>query len=347
MARSYDIFQQASAAGIAGKTAQVDLDSIRHTRYLTVTAQLVFTTTVAVIAAIRNLGNPFSIVDRIRLSESGVDTGVGDPRLFGFASDYLKGQAGSRTRLTSTAIGVYNLIERIVIPFERIAQAIGSESRYRVKNPANRFQLNFDVNATPEQRLATPGGATIAVSGIVFQVRQYTAEPNDAQLPLFAPRWREQIVQVPGASAALRHELDMGGDYLRGITIAQETTTTGLVTDAITGVQLRDDRRIFIGESGQVTWAELCADQEFLSNGDVFASNGGSMLHIDFQDRGRLSHLLSPAEISGRLRLLFNAAPSAQPGATQIRTLLHAMTRDVSTSVPNRRVVTPALPFAI
>jgi len=142
---------------------------------------------------------------------------------------------------------------------------------------------------------------------------------------------------VPAASVALRHELDMGSDYLRGITVAQETTTTGLVTDIITSAQLRDDKRIFVGETGLVPWTELAADQEFLSNGDVFASNGGSQLHFDFQDRGRLSHLMSPAEISGRLRFIFNAAPSAQPGASQIRTLLHVLTREVTGAAQGRR----------
>jgi hypothetical protein len=347
MARSYDLFAQADGALVAGKTTTVDLDTSRHTRYLAITTKLTFTITVAVITAVRNLGSPFAIFDRLRISESGVDTGVGDPRLFGFASDFLKGQAGSRVRQTSTAVAAYNLIERIIIPFERIAQAIGSETRYRVKNPGNRFQLNFDVNATPEQRLATQGGATIAVTNGIVSVRQYTADANDAQLPIFAPRWREQIVQVPAASVALRHELDMGSDYLRGITVAQETTTTGLVTDIITSAQLRDDRRIFVGETGLVPWTELASDQEFLSNGDVFASNGGSCLHFDFQDRGRLSHLMSPAEVSGRLRFIFNAAPSASAGASQIRTLLHVLTREVPGTVPGRKVISPAIPYPV
>lgn len=347
MARSYDVFAQAAAAGVAGKTATVDLDTSRHSRYLSITTSLTFTTTVAVITAIRNLGSPFAIFDRLRISEAGVDTGVGDPRLFAFASDFLKGQAGSRVRLTSLAIGAYNLTERIIIPFERIAQAIGAETRYRVKNPGNRFQLNFDVNATPEQRLATQGGATIAITNMLMQVRQYTADANDAQLPIWAPRWREQIVAVPGTNAQLRHELDMGADYLRGITVAQETTTTGLVTDIITSAQLRDDTRIFVGETGLVPWTELASDQEFISNGDVFSSNGGSMLHFDFQDRGRLSHLLSPAEIHGRLRFIFSVNASAQPGNSQIRTLLHVLTREVPGVIPGRKVIATAIPYPV
>lgn len=347
MARSYDLFAQASGVGLAGKTTTIDLDTSRHSRYLAITVSFTETISVAVATAVRNLGSAFAIFDRIRISESGVDTGVGDARLFQFASDFLKGQVGSRVRQTSVAIGATNVIERMIIPFERIAQAIGSETRYRVRNPGNRFQLNFDVNLTPDQRILTPGGATLAMTNIVIQVRQYTADANDAQLPLWAPRWREQIVQVPAASTALRHELDIGSDYIRGITIAQETTTTGLVTDALSGVQLRDDKRIFVGETGLVPWAELAADQEFLSNGDVFASNGGSQLHLDFQDRGRLSHVISPAEIAGRLRLIFNAAPSAQAGATQIRTLLHVLTRDVPGVIPGRKVISPTIPFPV
>jgi hypothetical protein len=347
MSRSYDIFPQATGVGVAGKRTTIDLDTSRHSRYLAVTVSYTMTISVAVITAIRNLGTAWSIFDRLTISESGVDTGVGDPRLFAFASDFLKGQVGTRVRLTSTAIGATNVIERMVIPFERIAQAIGYESRYRVKNPGQRFQLNFDVNAAPESRIATQGGATIAITNILINVRQYTADANDAQLPIWAPRWREQIVAVPGTNAALRHELDMGSDYIRGITIAQETTTTGLVTDIITSARLRDDTRIFIGENGLVPWAELAADQEFLSNGDVFASNAGSIVHLDFQDRGRFSHMLSPAEIRGRLRFEFSVNASAQPGNSQIRTLLHVATRDVPGVVPGRKVLAPAIPYPV
>jgi len=83
-------FAQADGALVAGKTTTIDLDTSRHTRYLAITTKLTFTISVAVITAIRNLGSPFAIFDRLRISESGVDTGVGDPRLFGYASDWLK-----------------------------------------------------------------------------------------------------------------------------------------------------------------------------------------------------------------------------------------------------------------
>lgn len=348
MSRTYDIFAQSDAPLLAGKQAVIDLDTSRHTRFLQLTIKLTLTITVAVATAVRNLGSPFAIFDRLHIQEGGVDTGgVGDPRMFAFASDYLKGQVGTRVRQTAVAIAAYNLVERITIPFERINQALGHETRYRVKNPNSKFQLVFDVNATPEQRLLTPGGATLAMTNGILSCRQYTADANDAQLPVYAPRYREQIVQVPAASVALRHELDMGADWLRGITVAQETVTTGLVTDALIGAQLRDDSRIYIGETGLVPWAELAADQESFSNGDVFASNAGSIVHFDFQDRGRLSHMMSPNEVKGRLRLVFNAAPSAQPGATQIKTLLHAMTRDVPGVPKDRRVLTPSIPFPV
>jgi len=347
--RTYDVFQQAAGVGVAGKTTTIDLDTSRATRFLMVTVSATMTIAVAVAAAVRNLGSVPSIVDRIRLSESGLDTGIGDLRLFGFASDYLKGQVGSRVRQTSLAVGATNLIERILIPFERVQAALPKETRYRVRDPGNRFQLNFDIDPLPDQRILTPGGggSTQVFSNIALNVRQYTAEPNDADLPVFAPRWREQIVQVPGASAALRHELDVGSDHIRGITIAQETVTTGLVTDIIKNFQLRNDREIFIGESGLVSWPEYAADKEFFSSGDVFASNGGSMMHLDFQENGRLSNLIGPSNAAGRLRLIFDAQPSASAGASQIRTLLHALTRDVPVSPTGRKVVSPSIPFPV
>lgn len=348
--RTYNVFQQATGTGLAGKTTSIDLETSFDTRYLMLTLKATVTLGgVGNAAAIRNLGSVAAMYDRIRITESGKDTGVGKLLSFWIASEALRGSAGTFTRQTSLVNGnVANLVERIMIPFERLLDAMPSESRYRVRNPGNRFQIQFDMNAAPETTILTLGAgpSTAAITNATIDVRQYVAESSDSKLPAFAPRWREQILAVSGASASLRHELDIGNDWIAGITVLQETTTTGLVSDIITSFQLRTDSKIYIGESGLVTWADYAADKEWVTSGNVFSLAGGSGIHLDFRESGRKSHMIDPSTAT-KLRFLFNAAPSASAGASQIRTLLHVMSRDESVGANGRRVISPTVGFPV
>jgi len=303
-----------------------------------ITARATVTITVAAVTAIRNLGSVFAIFDRLRLNEGGPDTGTGDPRSFAFASEFKRGSAGTSTRLSSTAVGVTNLIERMVIPFEQL-QAVLRETRYRVANPGVRWNLIMDVAADPAARLVTIGGATVVVSAISLDVRQYVAGANDALLPVYAPRYRQRELGISGAGTAQEIELDVGRDRLRGLTILQETATTGLVSDIINGFRLIDDEDQYIGEDGTITWSDLAADQEFVSGGNVFAGNNGSIVHLDFAEAGRLSHTLNtPRERN--LRCVFDAQPSvAGAGASRIRILSHLLSRENAVGANGRRVV--------
>jgi hypothetical protein len=341
--RSFNVFQRAAATGmVAGQRARIELDASRDTRYLFLTLSCRVAISVANATSIRNLGSPFAILDMLGLLEGGSVTGQGDPRAFAFASEFLRISAGTHTRLTSPNIATTTITERCVIPFERLYSMVPHETRYRVRNPAAKFDLFVDVNATPAAKLLVVGGATVVVDQINLEVQQYVAEPG-ANLPQFAPRWSEQTITVPGTNAKLAQEIEIAGDWIRGITIIQETAAGGLASDIINRAQLRADRKVIIGEDGPVSWSQLAAALEHESGGNVFAANGGSIVHLDFQQGGRLSNILSPFD-GDNLRFVWDVQVSAGgSGSSQIKLLLHRLSRDEEVGTAGRRVIDPEL----
>lgn len=345
--RNYNIIQATQGVPVAGKPTPIDLETNWDTRFLICTVRAVATISVASATAIRNGGSVLAIFDRVRISESGKDTLIGDPRLLGFASEFLRGAPGTRTRQTVLTVGATNLVERFMIPFERLVQAMPRETRYRVRNKSLKFQLIFETNATPEARLFTVGGATVVISAMTIDVRQYVARDNDQVAPIFLPRWTQMDFAVPaGASPDLRAELDIGSDFLAGVTALQETDTTGIVTDILNNVQFRTDERIFIGENGKVKWADLAADQEWVAGGNVFAADNGGIVHFDFRDAGRHTHMIDPGNAL-KLRYMFDAQASASAGTSRIRLLLHRLSRDEAVAAGGRRLVAPEIPYPV
>lgn len=341
MSRGFNVSQRAPVAGVAGKRIEVKLDAARDSRYLVVTARAKVDISVANATDVRNLGSVFAIFPKIGFDEGGSETGVGRGLAFMGASEYLRGASGTATRLASPNVATTDLVEQIIIPFERLQQVAGYETRYRVREPGLVFSLFLDVDKTPEDRLVTKGGATVVVSDIEVSVQQHFTESGD-KLPQLAPRWSEQRLIIAGAGANQEQLIQLSRDYLRGITILPGTVDGGLATDVINGFQLRKDGNagIIIGENGPVDYKEFARAIEFESGGNVFGSAGGSMMHLDFQSGGRLSKLVDP--FGENLRALWDAQPSGGgAGATEIYLLLHRLSRDEKVYEGGRRVVDP------
>lgn len=340
--RTFNVFQRETGVPVAGRRTHIELDSSRDSRYLVITATARVAISVANATAVRNRGSVFALFPSLRLSEAGSDTALGDPRAFAFASEFLRGSQGTHTRLASPNIGTTTLIEQLVIPFETLRQVMPRETRYRVRNPAVKFRLSVDMDATPIARILDQGGATVVIDQLAIDVQQHVAEPG-IELPQFAPRWSEQFLTVSGSNAKLPQEIDLAGDWIRGITVIQEDTVKGLVADIIKNFQLRTDRRIIIGEDGPINWLQFARSLEFESGGNIFAADAGAIVHLDFATNGRLANLISPRD-GDNLRFLWDCQPTAAPvGSSQIKLLLHRQSRDETVGEGGRRVVDPEL----
>lgn len=328
--RTYGITQGEDMAVVAGRRTYVDLEPGRKNRFLLVTINAILTITVAV-TTIQNLGSAAAIFDEMGLDDGGTITAVGDPRSFEFASEFMRGSQGTRTRATALGAGTYNLIERILIPFEYFQAGKPRETQYLNADARKRFRFFMTLNGTASGLAKLVTGGTATVTGVTVKVHQHY-DLGEMALPQFAPRWSELVAGVPATNTRQVIELSPGNDWIRGITILQETAAVGLVSDIIRNLQLRFQDEILIGQNGLVDFAQLAAAQEFESGGNVFAANGGSIVHLNFQTHGRLSKIISPYDGSV-LRLVLDATPSLSAGASQVKILLHKLSRDVVAGV--------------
>ena len=338
--RTYGITQTEDMAVVAGRRTYVDLEPGRSNRFLLVTIALTLTIT-APVTSILNLGSAAAVFDEMGLDDGGTVTAIGDPRSFEFASEFMRSSQGTRVRLTSTAATAYNLVERIVVPFEYFFAGKPRETQYLNPNSQKKFRFFMTLNGTNSGLAKLVTGGTAAITNVTVKVQQ-AYDLGEIALPQFAPRWSELVAAVPVANAAQVIELSPGKDWIRGITILQEGIAGGLVTDIITRLQLRWQDDFIIGQNGPVDYQQLASMQEFESGGNVFAANGGSIVHLNFQTHGRLTKIIEPRS-DDVLRLVLDARPSvvAGAGSSQIKVLLHKLSRDV-----NAGVVDPVLQVA-
>lgn len=333
--RTYGITQTEDMAVVAGRRTYVDLEPGRNNRFLLVTLAATLTITVASVTSILNQGSISALFDELGLDDGGTVTAVGDPRSFEFASEFMRASQGTRVRQTALGVGVYALTERIVIPFEYFFAGKPRETQYLNTDARKKFRFFMTLNGTNSgvAKLVLPGPATAVISAVTVKVQQ-AYDLGELALPQFSPRWSELVAAVPVANAAQVIELQPGKDWIRGITILQEGIAGGLVTDIIKRLQLRWQDSFIIGQNGPVDYQQLASMQEFESGGNVFAANAGSIVHLNFQTHGRLTKIISPDD-GNVLRLVLDVAPSvvAGAGSSQIKILLHKLSRDVAAGV--------------
>ena len=324
---------------VAGARAVTPMGNGRANKRVVLTIGATVQISVAAATAIRNRGSVLALFNKGGIDENGVNKWEADMRALGYVSESYRPSASAPKRLTSVAVGTYQLEEQVVLGFEHPFAANPRETQFRelLSNAALRVFADYTGDAS---KILQAGGATVAITAPYVRVQQ-VYDQAESSLPLFIPQVEEVIVPIGQAVTDLA--IPLGIDHtIRALTIQQDTATVGEVADIISKLQLRGDNRFYIGTDGPVPFSDLVAAQNLERGGDVVAN--GAYLHIDMQEQGRLSKTWSKRQ-DNNLRLVVSAQPSvvAGAGASSIRILVHKLVRDTRVS-GERRVTAPELP---
>lgn len=320
-----------SISTVAGERAFARLINAVSSNFVTIVATASFVISVAAATNIRNRGSIFAVFDEIGIDENGTDRHIYDGRVLRFLSEMAAPSALSAKRVTSTAAATYPLEEAVRIYFAHPFAAIPRETAYLERDVKQLLQVFVKLNSSAKDRLATAGGATLALNSLVVTVT-HGYNPNEPHRPEFIPTVRQQIVNVDSANGQLT-EFIKSSHAIRTIVVSQEGATIGEVGDIINSLVLRTDDQDFIGP-GKMDWDDLNLDSEFEFGGAVVASNR-SHIGFNFQEHGRLAAVISPAQ-NNNLRFEFDVQPSvtAGAGASKIRITIVELQRDAALTAP-------------
>lgn len=334
----------------AGKRIYFDMQNGRANRY--VQLYILATITIAGVPAtsIKSNGYVEALFTEMGINEAGTDIIVGDPRGLMFSAEFmLRQSASTRVRLTSVAVGAYNLTSMWRIWFENPQSVNPRETLFLEKslNQKLRFfaTLGTDVTGAGGSSLSSgrilvaPGGCTVTVA---VEIRpQQLADAGAGSLPLFRPKVDRIDFPVAVVSQYFRCDIPLDSNqYLRGLTIIQDSGA-GLDQTIAQQILLRGDRFEYIGEGQQIGMDPYGRSQEFESGGDVFSTSGFALVHINLQKSGRLSRCFNPAQDTN-LRLIMQT--SAIPAGATLIVLRHMLVRDLYVGSDGRRIVAPDLP---
>lgn len=342
---SNSISQRPNIVPIVNDRARSDLLNGKRNKCIQLTFGVDVVTTTLLTGAIRNRGSVLALFPEIGVAEGGNDKALADARLFGIVSEAFRPSAGTATRLTSLAVGTTKLRETVRIFFENPFSANPRETQFMEHNIQAALQF-FAKYSGDISRIVDVGTGAATLQNPFVRVSQVFDE-DEAALPYFVPQYEVLTAPIALAQAALEIKLGIG-DYIRGLTIMQDTQGIGEVSDIISTLQLRGDKRFWIGADGPCNYEDLARGMEFDVGGSVYASPNGAYLHLNFQEQGRLSKILSPAQDTN-LRLVLGVAPSAAAGAvaSYVRVLVHKLVRDPYVSPTGRTVVNPTLPIPV
>lgn len=295
---------------IAGERAFSRLINAVSSNFVTLVITGSFVISVAAATNIRNRGSILAAFDEIGIDENGTDRHIYDGRVLRVLSEMAAPSALSAKRVTSTAAATYPLEECVRIYFAHPFAAIPRETAYLERDTKQLLQVFAKLNASAKDKLATAGGATLALNTIVVTVT-HGYDPQEANPPEFIPTVRQQIVNVDSTNGQLT-EYIKGSHAIRQIVVSQEGTTIGEVSDIINSLVLRSDDQDFIGP-GKMDWDDLQLESEFEFGGAIVTSNR-SHLGLNFQQSGRLSSVVSPVQMNN-LRFEFDVQVSVTAGA--------------------------------
>lgn len=310
----------------AGARAYSNFLSGKSTRYLLILVTLTLTITGAV-SAILGVGSPIQVFDEVGLDMGGTVTAFNPYHLIGI-SDYLTNSKRTYTRATSTGTGTYNLSEQFILPFEYPnRQIMASEVRFRENNTAEATRFFYKLNNTSNGLAQLVSGGTAAITNVAVKVSQRHDPDQLVDAPLFRPWFEEK--SFPVTTNLAKAELTLTFDQLvRGVTILQ-LTDKGVVNDIITDFGLWANSTKYIGDTGLVNFQRYAQGSEYDDLGaDVFSTNGGKILHIDFA-KMKLSKCLNPNQDTN-FRLMVNGQPSSASGVnwSKVVVLLHTLERN-------------------
>jgi hypothetical protein len=316
---------------IAGERAFTRLINGVSSNFVTLVFAASFVISVGAATNIRNRGSILAAFDEIGIDENGTDRHIYDGTVLRFLSEMASPSALSAQRVTSTAVATYPLEEAVRIYFAHPFAAIPRETAYLEKDVKQLLQVFAKLNASAKDQLATAGAATLALNNVTVTVT-HGFDADEQARPEFIPTVRQQIVSVDSANGQLP-EFIRSQHAIRAIVLTQEGTTIGEVGDIINSLVLRSDDRDYIGP-GKMTWRDLVLQSEFEFGGAVVSTNRAH-LGINFQQNGRLSSVVSPAQ-NNNLRFEFDCQPSVVvgAGASKIRITILELQRDPALTNP-------------
>lgn len=314
-------------APVVGDRAYARFLKGKSSRQLLVTAKATLTVT-APVTSILGLGSIWQCFDSIGIDEGGTDFVV-DPRFFVALTEALSPSARTKTRMTSLSASPVTLIEQIVIPFEYMFGGKPGETRWRESDLSVDTRFFYILNGTANGMAKLASGGTATITGVSVSVEQYFDNElkSDGNVPLFKPTWMQKNLTVSAANPLLPLDVQFK-DIIGGITILQNTTGKGMVTDIINKVSLRGANQDMIGRAQAMQWDNFARGKELEYGGDVYAGPAGGIVHHNFRQSGRLSNALNPGQDS-TIQLVFDAQPSGVSGAgtSEIRVLYHLLRR--------------------
>lgn len=285
-----------------------DLSLGMRTLYLTYRFSATLTIAAAPVTSIRNAGSLLSQFTELGLNENGEDVVRFDPRLAGIISQANAARVVSSTRLTSTAIGVTNLVETVRVPLANPRAVNPAETAFVARDPRAALQA-FVTHVPNVAAIVDAGAATVTITNVTVTIEQQYDDETGEFPPILRPFYQELIQPVQNAANNVPFYIRTTR-YLRAVVIQQDTNV-GEVNDALTGLIFRGDRRVYIGPNA-IAFNGLQREQEFELAGEVLRSG---YLYIDLQRSGRLSNVINP-NTDTNLRFELNQVPSVTAGAT-------------------------------
>lgn len=285
-----------------------DLSLGMRTLYLTYRFSATLTIAAAPVTSIRNAGSLLSQFTELGLNENGEDVVRFDPRLAGIISQANAARVVSSTRLTSTAVGVTNLVETVRVPLANPRAVNPAETAFVARDPRAALQA-FVTHVPNIGAIVDAGGATVTITNVTATLEQQYDDETGEFPPILRPFYQELIQPVQNAANNVPFYIRTTR-YLRAVVIQQDTNV-GEVGDALTGLIFRGDRRVYIGPNA-IAYNGLQREQEFELAGEVLRSG---YLYIDLQRSGRLSNVINP-NTDTNLRFELNQVPSVTAGAT-------------------------------
>jgi hypothetical protein len=294
--------------------------------HVTVTGDVVVGTAAA--TAIVDTGSILSIFDECGLND-GADRLPSNPLDNRYLTEAMSAKPLAATRMTTLTVGTKSLKERFSV-FGSFPFALRPEDvAFMEKNVDGDFVFYIkQTNAADGggSRIATAGGGggTVVVQNVVVTVRQeYIA--MGGTLPVFQPRWEQDIIAISGTNAALPKQF-LKNYYMQGMLLRQDISGGPRVGDVLTALKLTATERVIIGDE-VVALDDVQAELDKSFAGTTYTLGGvNPYLFLFFQRGGKLSKIIRPNDPNFKGTL--SVQNSATAGTSEIQVTYFLLERD-------------------
>jgi hypothetical protein len=248
------------------------------------------------------------------------------------------------SRLSSVAVGTYQISELFLIPFAFPDMRMPQETAFRDKKADGKVQIGIQLSANWLQNLVNPGTSTVTMTNITVTAMQ-RHNPSQTTMPWFRPRYTFPTANV--AASGQQAPIVIGSNmWCAGLLLAQLGQLAAgqmYVTDILNSFRFQSDQVRYLPDFLPLTMVQQLA--QYTQGGAVDVTGFASFYFHNFRNHGRLS-TMTPPNMSN-YQVIPNAQPSVTAGVTSsmIQILLVNMER-IGVVSGNRIVTNPApLPF--